>query len=353
MTQRTHWKLAELFLAAFLLLGTISMAANSALAYGQAAIPTTTVQDTIYRADGTAAGGTVLIAWPAFTTGTGQSVAAGSTSATIGAAGLLSVALVANSGSTPMGSYYTVVYHLNDGTQTRSYWVVPVSATTVHVSAISASVLPASVAMQTVSKSYVDNAIAAAATGSPLGDAPYVLKTGDTMTGALNLAGDPTSPLQAADMNYVNEQIAGVTGGGGGVGKVSTIPVATQTITQPANTELAVNTLNSVQYAADFITGADNNGIANAVTSSNCSSGCTVVAEQTYPATEVAHPTTWPNQTHIIDQRGGQQKESFLNPINNQGARTPVRWSMCSPHSQRRASSRKPDRASSIRPPFS
>ena len=52
--------------------------------------------------------------------------------------------------------------------------------------------------MQTVSKAYVDNAIAVAVTGTPLDSSPYVLKAGDTMTGPLSLPGDPTSPLQAA-----------------------------------------------------------------------------------------------------------------------------------------------------------
>ncbi len=322
MNQRTHWKLAELFVAAFLMLGTLSMTAATAFASGQTApttpIPTTTVQDTVYRADGTAAGGTVLISWPAFTTASGRTIAAGSTSVTIGSGGSLSVPLVANSGSTPMGSYYTAVFQLNDGTVTRSYWVVPVSAYPVQVSAISTSVLPASVAMQTVSKTYVDNAIAVAATGTPLDSSPYVLKAGDSMTGALNLPGDPTSPLQAADMNYVGEQIAGVTAGLGQ--KVSITPFATQTVIQPPSTELAVNTLNSVQYAADFVSGTGNNGIANAAASANCTSGCEVVAEQTYPATEPLAPTTWNNETHMVDERGGGRKDTFFNPINTQGS---------------------------------
>jgi lysophospholipase L1-like esterase len=321
MKPRNHWKLAEVCIAAFLMLGSLSMTAASAFAYGQTApatpIPTTMVQDTVYRADGTAAGGTVLISWPAFTTATGRTVAAGSTSVTLGTGGSLSLPLVSNSGSTPMGSYYTVVFHLNDGTETRSYWVVPVSAYPVLVSAISTSVLPASVAMQTVSKAYVDNAIAVAATGSPLDSTPYVLKAGDTMTGALNLPGDPTSPLQAADMNYVGEQVSGVSAGLGQ--KVSTIPTTTQTVIQPSATELAVNTLNSVQYAADFVTGTGNNGIANATASPNCASGCDVVVESTYPSTEGLAPTTWNNETHVVDQRGGGRKDSFFNPINTQG----------------------------------
>jgi hypothetical protein len=166
--KRSGTALAEICLAWILLLPALAAMIAPAWAQTPPAIPTTQVTDTVYRADGTAAAGTVLISWPAFSTATGASVPAGSTSVTIGAAGALSVELAANADSNPMGSYYTVVYHLNDGSVTREYWVVPVSATPVAVSTIRSTVLPASVAMQTVSKAYVDSAIAAAvAGGSP------------------------------------------------------------------------------------------------------------------------------------------------------------------------------------------
>ncbi len=68
--------------------------------------------------------------------------------------------------------------------------------------------------MQTVSKTYVDTAIAAAELGHPLdASTPYVMKTGDTMTGPLILPGDPVTPLQAADKNYVDAQSGGDPGG--------------------------------------------------------------------------------------------------------------------------------------------
>ncbi len=44
----------------------------------------TQVKDTIYRADGNVATGTVLISWPAFTTSDGKAVAAGSLSVQLG-----------------------------------------------------------------------------------------------------------------------------------------------------------------------------------------------------------------------------------------------------------------------------
>ncbi|HEY9136781.1 MAG TPA: hypothetical protein VIM67_00815, partial [Terriglobus sp.] len=149
-----------------------------------AQVATTTISDMVYQADGTPASGTVLVSWPAFTTAAGQSVPKGSTSVMLNAGGVLTVSLAPNASATPTGTYYTVVYHLNDGSTSREYWVVPASPSSVALTAVRNNVLPTSVAMQTVSKQYVDQAIARAAlTGAVPEDAsPYVEKTGDTMT---------------------------------------------------------------------------------------------------------------------------------------------------------------------------
>ena len=200
------------------------------------------------------------------------------------------MALVANGGAEPVGTYYTVVYHLDDGTVTREYWVVPVSATAVQVSTIRSTVLPLSVAMQTVSKAYVDRAIAAAltgigSTGTPVDGSLYVLKTGDTMSGPLVLPGDPTAPLQAAEKQYVDAQIASVSGGG--TGKVSLLPSVTQVVSQPAGTQLKVNNLNGALYAGQYASGGGNNGIANAAASNDCSAGCDIRLEETNASTEI------------------------------------------------------------------
>lgn len=207
-----------------------------------AQVSTTTVQDTVYSANGTPASGTVLVSWTSFTTAGGQSVPAGSTSATIGAGGQLTISLAPNAGATPMGSYYTAVFHLSDGTTSRQYWVIPVTVPgggPATLAEIKSDVLPLSVAMQTVSKQYVDDAIAAAATGFPLASSPYVQKTGDSMTGPLVLPADPVSPNQAADKNYVDENIAASAGGLGQ--KVSLLPSASQTVSQPSGTTLTIN----------------------------------------------------------------------------------------------------------------
>ena len=204
-------------------------------------------------------------------------VPAGNTSVTIAAGGLLSVSLVPNAGSNPMGSYYTAIYHLDDGTVSREYWVVPVSTTAVAISSIKSTVLPASVAVQTVTKSYVDSAIAAAIANPQTSASTYVLKAGDTMTGPLVLPADPVSSNQAADKHYVDTSVAAVGGGSGG--KVALVPSASQVVTQPTGTALSVNRLNGVEYASQYATGGSANGIANATTSSDCASGCEVKAD--------------------------------------------------------------------------
>src|SRR5271156_5576017 len=291
-----HWKPRGWTLIGLLLLAipgamTVMKVAAAAQATSGSAIATTQVTDTIFLADGTLASGTVIVSWQAFTTASGQAVPSGTTSATI-TDGALSLQLVPNAGSTPMGTYYTAVYHLSDGSVSREFWVVPASQSPVLVSAIRTTVLPTSVAMQTVSKSYVDTAIAAAVTGHPLdSSSPFVMKTGDTMTGPLVLPGDPTAANQAADKHYVDVNIAATSGGLGQ--KVSTLPIATQTVTQPTGTQLQVNILNGAEYASQYVTGLGGNGIANAVTSPDCASGCDLKVDRSYTAAENYFPSTW------------------------------------------------------------
>ena len=93
---------------------------TAAVSSAQTSPTTTTVSDTVFRADGTLAGGTLLISWPTFSTPAGQSVAAGKKSVTLGPGGALSVALVPNA----TGTFYTVVYQLDDQTVKTEFWVV-------------------------------------------------------------------------------------------------------------------------------------------------------------------------------------------------------------------------------------
>jgi len=172
----------------------------AAIAMAQA-VSTTTVQGTVYLANGQPGAGTLLISWPSFTTAAGQAVAADSITVTIGTDGFLSVNLAPNLGATPAGEFYTAVYDMSDGTTNTQYWVVPAAANA-SLAAVQAKVMPAAQAVQTVSKAYVDEAIAELSASSGLS------ASGGTLTGPLYLSGDPTQPLQAADKHYVDTQVA-------------------------------------------------------------------------------------------------------------------------------------------------
>jgi hypothetical protein len=172
----------------------------AAMAMAQA-VSTTTVQGTVYLANGQPGAGTLAISWPAFTTAAGQSVAADSTTLTLGPDGFVSVNLAPNVGATPAGEYYTAVYYMSDGTTSTQYWVVPAAAQA-SLAQVQSQVMPAAQAVQAVSKAYVDQAIAGLSGGSGLS------ATGGTLTGPLYLNGDPTQPLQAADKHYVDTQAA-------------------------------------------------------------------------------------------------------------------------------------------------
>jgi hypothetical protein len=74
--------------------------------------PTTLISDTVYRADGTPAGGTLLISWSEFTTSAGQAVAAGNKGVVLGAGGSLAVNLVPNANALPTNTVYVTVYPL-------------------------------------------------------------------------------------------------------------------------------------------------------------------------------------------------------------------------------------------------
>ncbi len=213
------------------------LAAGLAIAQGPAL---TTVSDTVYRADGSPASGTLLISWPAFTTADGHTVAAGNNSVVLGSNGSLSVQLAPNAGATPSGTTYLVTYQLADGTVKTENWSVgsaspetisqvrtlvgtatPLTqvatqqyvnsqlATVVHLSGTEtitgskqftvSPVLPTpSQAGQAATKAYVDNSVANVGSGS------FVSKAGDAMSGPLTLPADPVSPNQASTKHYVD-----------------------------------------------------------------------------------------------------------------------------------------------------
>ncbi len=74
----------------------------------------TIVADTLYRADGTHARGTLLISWPAFSSADGKPVTAGTLSVKIAANGSVNIPLVPTQGAVPPGTAYKVVISLDE-----------------------------------------------------------------------------------------------------------------------------------------------------------------------------------------------------------------------------------------------
>ena len=283
--------------------------------------PTTTVvSDVVYRADGSAAGGTLLISWPAFSTADGKPVAAGTMSVSIGASGKVNLALAPNQGASPSGTYYKVVLKLTDGTTSTEYWTVPQQGP-VTITQIRSQVVPQSVAAQMASKQYVDSAIATKADDSgvlhvsgneqvagvktfsvsptvpsPTADSAaanksyvdtaiagvdagsFLRKTGDSMTGPLSLAADPISSNQAANRHYVDTQVGTVNGS------------LVQKLARQGDTPI---TLGAVRYASQFA------NIQAAITDAGTNGS--VVIPGDYNGTD---SFTNPNNIQVMDMRG-------------------------------------------------
>lgn len=208
-------------------------------------VPMTTIQDTVFRADGNPAQGTLLISWPEFTASGGQAIAAGSISVNLGAGGVLSVELVPNTSATPPNTVYTVVYQLDDVVKTE-YWVVP-TASPATLAQVRTTLGASGSVAQMATQQFVNAAVAAKANDSTVvhltgaetitglkqfsvspslpnpvqsndaankayvdttvqnvGSGSYLSTAGGTMTGALVLSGDPAAPNQASDKHYVD-----------------------------------------------------------------------------------------------------------------------------------------------------
>jgi hypothetical protein len=109
--------------AAFLML------ASAAIAAAQPAL--TTVQDTLYRADGTRFTGTIFITWNSFVSGSGANVATSNLTLPI-VNGVLKVALVPTTTATA-GAQYNVRYNSRGIDQFTEVWAVPPSTVSLRV----------------------------------------------------------------------------------------------------------------------------------------------------------------------------------------------------------------------------
>jgi hypothetical protein len=242
-------------------------------------VSTTTVQGTVYLANGQPGSGTVNVSWPAFTTASNQAVAAGRTTVTIAPDGFVSINLAPNQGATPAGLYYTAIYNLSNGTTSTEYWVVPAAAQA-SLGQVRAQLMPAAQAVQAVSKAYVDQAIAELTES-------LLTASGGTLSGPLYLNGDPTQPLQAADKHYVDATFG------------QAVPLAGGTMTGA----LAAPAVNGVQSP---VAGSTQTTLQSAMSAAGTSGAMEI--PPTYTGSDAF---TNPNGVYVADlrQKGSQQFE--------------------------------------------
>ena len=158
-------------------------------------IQLTQITDTVYYGNGSKAQGKLLISWPAFTTATQNTIAAGSTSVTLGPDGLFNASLAPTVGSTPPGVYYSVVYQLGDGSNKQEYWAVPATQQTT-ISAVRAKLMPSNVAAQFLTRDLADSVYVHATDNQTIGG----VKTFSSNP----VVPDPKNPTEVANKEYVD-----------------------------------------------------------------------------------------------------------------------------------------------------
>lgn len=114
----------------------LSLIAGLLALAGGAQAALTTITDTIHRADGSLASGTINISWQGFQNSSGQLIPAGNIRSVPIVAGVFTVQLEPNTAATPTGTSYTVVYTISGSPVTSWRWFVPVSATPVGLATV-------------------------------------------------------------------------------------------------------------------------------------------------------------------------------------------------------------------------
>ena len=134
--------------------------------------------------------------------GGGNAVAAGSTNVALGANGALNVSLVPNSGATPAGVYYSVVYQLGPGQVKTEDWIVPTTSPA-KLSAVR-STPGAGLAAQPVSLQYVNSELATKADDTSV----VHLNGAETISGNKTFASAPTVPAPASAGQIANKAMS-------------------------------------------------------------------------------------------------------------------------------------------------
>ncbi len=156
------------------------------------------ISDTVYRADGSPAQGTVLLSWQAFTTAAGQAVTPGSLLVTLDVNGGFNASVAPNTGASPAGTYYKAIFKLNDGTTETEYWVVPnIQSTT--IGAIRSKLVPSNQAAQFLTRDVAES--------------NYLnLTTNESVAGIKTFSSSPAvptpqNPTDAANKGYVDANV--------------------------------------------------------------------------------------------------------------------------------------------------
>jgi hypothetical protein len=116
------------------------LAALCGLAWGQTGL--TTIQDTLFEADGTLFNGTLTIQWSTFDANNIGTIVQQSTSVTVVNGNLL-VQLAPNNTAPPPANIYTVMYESDGREQFTEQWTVPVSTVPLKVSIVRVGSQPA------------------------------------------------------------------------------------------------------------------------------------------------------------------------------------------------------------------
>ncbi len=278
-------------------------------------ISTTTVQGTVYLANGSPGSGTLQLSWPAFTTASNQTVTAGKIAATIGVDGFVSVNLAPNLGSSPAGLYYTAIYHMSDGTTSIEYWVVPAAAQA-SIAQVRSQVMPAAQAVQAVSKAYVDQAIQSVSRGSGSG----TVNSGATgQIAYYNGNGTAISGMSTIPISTGGTGASTAAGALAALGGVSLAATTAQSLAGPLNA--SVNSqINVMSYGAkgDCSTD-DHDAIMAAQTAAQAlSTGNQLPAALYFPKAPggcyLTSPVAWTGVA-LIGQPGGQGSNFFYGTV--------------------------------------
>lgn len=258
----------------------------------------TVVQDTIYRADGSVARGTILISWPAFSTSDGKPVAAGTLSVKINPNGSVNIPLIPTQGATPSGTAYKVVVSLEDGSTSTEYWSVPALSPTT-IAAIRSTQVPATVAMQVVSRDYVDGQLATA-----------VRRNGDeTIDGAKTFSRSPLVPAPgteaaAANKGYVDVAIAAAAPSASNILAVNKGGTGTNSFT-PARCVRVANDGNNLESSASDCGNSSNADTVDGLHAADLTSATQIQGAQVDATSPSTNGQTWrwsrPQSRWVLD----------------------------------------------------